>query len=128
MELNQVLSALRNADAAGDTEAAQRLAQIAKALTGQTGPETLMSTEQLRSAKAAPTSLGDIARSFGSGVVGAGKSLVDVFGAGSGASEYLGRLNEEIQRGLTPERQAEMARRAELSKRAEKEEIGRAHV
>jgi hypothetical protein len=47
--------------------------------------------------------------------------LVDVFGAGSGASEYLGEVAQGLQQGLTPERKAEMARRAELSKRAEKE-------
>lgn len=121
MELNQVLGALRNADAAGDVEAAKRLALIARTMTGQERPEAIMSTEELQNAKSAPTSLGDIARSFGSGVVGAGKSLVDVLGAGSDASNYLGRLNEDIQKGITPERQAEMARRAELSKRAEKE-------
>jgi hypothetical protein len=121
MELNQVLGALRNADAAGDVEAAKRLAVIAKSLTGQIGPEAIMSTEDLQNAKSAPTSISDIARSFGSGVVGAGKSLVDVFGAGSGASEYLGEVAQGLQQGLTPERKAEMARRAELSKRAEKE-------
>jgi hypothetical protein len=32
MELSQVLQALRNADAAGDTEAAQRLAEIANGM------------------------------------------------------------------------------------------------
>jgi len=121
MELNQVLGALRNADAAGDVEAAKRLAVIAKSLTGQIGPEAIMSTEDLQNAKSAPTSISDIARSFGSGVVGAGKSLVDVFGAGSGVSQYLGEVSQGLQQGLTPERQAEMARRAELSKRAEKE-------
>ena len=121
MELNQVLGALRNADAAGDVEAAKRLSLIARSLTGQVGPEAIMSTEDLQNAKSAPTSISDIARSFGSGVVGAGKSLVDVFGAGSGASEYLGEVAQGLQQGLTPERKAEMARRAELSKRAEKE-------
>ena len=50
MELNQVLSALRNADAAGDVEAAKRLAVIAKSLTGQIGPEAIMSTEDLQNA------------------------------------------------------------------------------
>jgi hypothetical protein len=121
MELNQVLGALRNADAAGDVESAKRLALIAKTMTGQAAPEAIMSTEDLQNAKSAPTSISDIARSFGSGVVGAGKSLVDVFGAGSGASEYLGEVAQGLQQGLTPERKAEMARRAELSKRAEKE-------
>jgi len=84
-------------------------------------PMAAKTTEELQKEKSAPTSISDIARSFGSGVVGAGKSLVDVFGTGSDVSKYLGGLNEEIQKGLTPERQAEMARRAELSKRAEKE-------
>ena len=121
MELNQVLGALRNADAAGDVEAAQRLSLIAKTMMGQARPESIMSTEDLQKAPSAPTSLSDIARSFGSGAVGATKSLVDVFGAGSGASEYLGGVSESLQKGLSPERQAEMARRAELSKRAEKE-------
>ena len=78
-------------------------------------------TEQLQGEKSAPTSISDIARSFGSGVVGATKSLADVFGAGSGVSNYLGEVSEGLQKGITPERQAEMARRAELSKRAEKE-------
>ena len=35
MELSQVLQALRNADAAGDTEAAKRLAEIANGMMGQ---------------------------------------------------------------------------------------------
>ena len=34
MEISQVLEALRNADAAGDKEAARRLAQIAREMTG----------------------------------------------------------------------------------------------
>jgi hypothetical protein len=84
-------------------------------------PMAAKSTKELQDAPSASTSISDIARSFGSGAVGATKSLVDVFGAGSGASEYLGGISESLQKGLSPERQAEMARRAELSKRAEKE-------
>ena len=34
MEISQVLEALRNADAAGDKEAARRLAQIARQMMG----------------------------------------------------------------------------------------------
>jgi len=84
-------------------------------------PMAAKTTEELQEEKSAPTSISDIGRAFGSGVVGATKSLADVFGAGSGVSNYLGSLNEEIQKGISPERQAEMARREELSKRAEKE-------
>ena len=80
-------------------------------------------TDELKNAPSAPTSLGDVARSAGMGFVGAGKSLVDVFGAGSAPSEYLGEVQQGLQKGLTPERQAEMARREEISKRAEKEGI-----
>ena len=39
MDLNQVLQALRNADAAGDVEAARRLAQIASQMAGPVAPE-----------------------------------------------------------------------------------------
>ena len=35
MELSQVFQALRNADAAGDTEAAKRLAQIARGMMAE---------------------------------------------------------------------------------------------
>ena len=123
MELNQVLGALRNADAAGDVEAAKRLAVIAKSLTGQIGPEAIMSTEDLQNAKSAPMSISNLARAAGSNLVGAGKSLVDVFGAGSDISSYLGDVAQKLEQGKTPERLAEMARRAELSKRAEKEGV-----
>ena len=39
MELEQVLTALRNADAAGDVEAAKQLAQIARRLMGTPPPK-----------------------------------------------------------------------------------------
>ena len=38
MELSQVLQALRNADAAGDEEAARRLAQLAQQMQAQPAP------------------------------------------------------------------------------------------
>jgi hypothetical protein len=44
MELSQVLQALRNADAAGDTAAAKRLAQIAREMSGVTAPEPSKTT------------------------------------------------------------------------------------
>jgi hypothetical protein len=63
-------------------------------------------------------SVGDTLRALGSGVVGAGKSLTDVFGADNFASEALGGVQKSIQAGYTPERAAEMARRQALEKQA----------
>lgn len=63
-------------------------------------------------------SAGDTLRALGSGVVGAGKSLTDVFGADNFASEALGNVQKSIQAGYTPERAAEMARRQALEKEA----------
>ena len=87
-------------------------------------PMAAKTTAELQAAPSAGMSLSDIGRSFGMGVTGGVKSLTDIFGAGSGASDYLGNLQNQIQAGLTPERKAEMAREQELSKRAEKEGIG----
>jgi len=84
-------------------------------------PMAAKTTEELQGEKSAPTSISDLARAAGSSFVGAGKSLVDVFGAGSDISSYLGDVAQKLEQGKTPERLAEMARRAELSKRAEKE-------
>jgi len=77
-----------------------------------------MSTQQLENAPSAPTSLGDIGRSLGSGVIGGAKTIADVFGAGNDVSNYLGQKAQAIQANITPERKAEMARRQELEKRA----------
>ena len=98
--------------------------QVWVALQGQLGslnqtPDVAsMSTEELEKAPSAPTSISDIARSFGIGAVGGVKSLADVFGAGSDTSEYLGEKLKSLQSGITPARQAEIARRQELEKRA----------
>ena len=77
-----------------------------------------MSTEELEKAPSAPTSISDIGRSLGMGLMGGAKTLTDVFGAGNQASTYLGRQLQETQANLTPARQAEMARQQELEKRA----------
>jgi len=87
-------------------------------------PMAAQSTASLESAKAAPFSFGDIAKSFGSGVVGGAKSLVDVVGAGSGVSQGLGEAQDYLQRSLSPERQAEIARDQELMNRAQDKGIG----
>ena len=86
-------------------------------------PMAAKTTEELQAEKSAPTSISDLARTAGSSFVGAGKSLVDVFGAGSDISSYLGDVSQKLEQGKTPARLAEMARRAELSKRAETEGI-----
>jgi hypothetical protein len=66
----------------------------------------------------------DTALALGQGVVGAGKSLVDVFGADTAASQALGEVQKNISELYTPERKAEMARREALQKQASKESIG----
>ena len=78
------------------------------------------STEALESAKSAPMSFGDTARAVGTGVFGAGKSLVDFFGTGTDLSKGLGEAQSYLEKGISPERQAEMARRNELQDRAAK--------
>ena len=96
--------------------------QYAQSQMGQAAPSSSnlsqMSTAQLEAAPSAPTSISDLARSFGIGVVGGVKSLADVFGAGSDTSEYLGEAVSGLQKGLTPARQLEIARRQELERRA----------
>jgi len=99
--------------------------QVWSLVQGQIGatqqPQTdvsQMSTKQLEEAPSASTSLGDIGRSLGSGVIGGVKTVADVFGAGNDVSNYLGRKAQEIQGNITPERKAEIARRQELEKRA----------
>lgn len=69
---------------------------------------------------AAPSSLKDIAASFGLGATGSVKALTDVFGADNAASQGLDKASEALSRSFTPERQAEMARRQEKIKEAEK--------
>jgi hypothetical protein len=78
------------------------------------------STEALESAKSAPISFGDVAKSLSSGVIGGGKSLVDFFGAGTGISKGLGEAQSYLQESLSPERKEEIARRQELQERAAK--------
>ena len=72
-----------------------------------------------KEAKSAGFSLGDIAASFGMGALGSTKALTDVAGAENVVSSKLGAGVESLQRGMTPERQAEMERQAERMKAAE---------
>jgi hypothetical protein len=64
-------------------------------------------------------SLGDLAASFGIGAAGSTKALTDVAGAENVASSKLSQGIESLQKGMTPERQAEMQRQAERMKAAE---------
>jgi hypothetical protein len=81
-------------------------------------PLAAQSTASLESAKSAPMSFGDVAKSLGSGVIGGGKSIVDFFGTGTDISKGLGEAQSYLQQSLTPERKAEIARREELQNRA----------
>jgi len=69
---------------------------------------------------AAPSSLKDLATSFGLGATGSIKALTDVAGADNAASRTLGGINEDLSRAYTPARQAEIERRQQLIKEAEK--------
>ena len=72
------------------------------------------------SAKPAGFSAKDTALAFGQGIVGAGKSLTDVFGAENVASKALGDVSKTLGEQISPERQAEMQRRQILQERASK--------
>jgi hypothetical protein len=111
MELSQVLQALRNADAAGDVEGARRLAQIAQQLSAQQPAPT--QPEKKGSA------LGDIARSFGLGALGATGAITSAAGADNAAARALSRAGESLQEGLSASRKAELQAQAERMKRAE---------
>lgn len=64
-------------------------------------------------------SLADQALGLGQGVIGAGKSLTDVFGADNAVSEALGRGQTALGELKTPGRQAEIAARQQKIKAAE---------
>jgi len=64
-------------------------------------------------------SLADQALGLGQGVIGAGKSLTDVFGADNPVSEALGRGQTALGELKTPGRQAEIAARQQKIKEAE---------
>jgi hypothetical protein len=62
----------------------------------------------------------DTALALSQGVVGAGKSLVDVFGADTSASRSLADIQKDLSERYSAERQAEMARREAIQKQASK--------
>jgi len=83
MELSQVFQALRNADAAGDTEAAKRLAQIARGMIAE--GDTLDDTKKEKP-KETPTVGGQI-KEFAKGLVPGAIGLAE--SAGTGLSALL---------------------------------------
>jgi hypothetical protein len=79
--------------------------------------------------KPADFSAKETALALGQGIVGAGKSITDVFGAENVASQALGRVQTTLGEQFSPERKAEMARREAIQKKASEsgslvEEIG----
>jgi hypothetical protein len=70
--------------------------------------------------KQAPFSLKDTALSGAQSAVGAAKSITEAFGAGNAPAEYLEDIQKDLGAKLSPERQAELQRRAQLEKEAAK--------
>jgi hypothetical protein len=60
----------------------------------------------------------ETALALGQGIVGAGKSITDVFGAENVASQALGKVQTALGEQFSPERKAEMARREAIQKKA----------
>lgn len=112
MDLQQVLSSLEKADAAGDTQAAQALADLARSMMAGQQPVAPIT-------KPAGFSFKDLGTAFGQGAVGSTEAITNVAGAGNVASEYLSDVNKGLQQQYTPERQAEMQRQQERMKKAE---------
>ena len=109
MDVQQLYRSLAQADAAGDTQAAQTLADYIRTLPGAPPPPP-------------PTKQGgsDLMTAFKSGAVGSAKALTDVAGADNAASRALGEMSEDIQQQYSPARKAEMQMQAERMGQAEK--------
>jgi hypothetical protein len=111
MELNQVLQALRNADAAGDVEGARRLAAIAQGMTGQQAP----------AAAPSPT-IGGQAKEFFKGIPAGGVNLLET--AWTGASAMLPEKAEEGAR-ITGKEMADAARKPFEAAKGYEDTVGR---
>jgi hypothetical protein len=70
-------------------------------------------------AKKSGSGLGDLARAFGSGAVGATGALASVFGADNAAARGLSEAGKYLQEGLSDKRKAELQMQAERMKKAE---------
>lgn len=70
--------------------------------------------------KTAPFSAGDVAKSFGQGVLGAGKALTDVFGADNSASQFLDAGSQALQASKTQATRDEALRHQQRMQAAER--------
>jgi len=95
--------------------------EVPAGLTPQQAEQLI--SEQVYGAKAEPKtaafSTRDLALSAGQGLAGGIKALTDLAGAGNTASKFLGDIQQAAGESMTPERQAEIARREEIKKAAE---------
>lgn len=103
MTLQEVLTALRNADAAGDVEAARRLAQVAASMQTVTSSydqeiaDSQRRIEELRAQKIEPeTTFGGNVKEFGKGVIPGAIGLLE--SAGTGISALLPEDTEKAAR------------------------------
>jgi len=77
-----------------------------------------LSSELFKPVKDAGFSPTNLALEGGQSLVGGVKSIIEGFGAGSGPAEYLEGVSKKLGSYISPERQAEMQRRAALEKKA----------
>ncbi len=88
-------------------------------LTDEQAWQAVQNQVSAQEPKSADFSLKDLALSFSQGVAGTGQSLSDIAGAGNVVSKGLEGLQRSTQETMTPERQAEIARRQQIEKAAE---------
>ena len=81
----------------------------------QSAPAPTRPAPPVKEAGFSPTNL---ALESGQSLVGATKSIIEGFGAGSGPAEYLEGVSKKIGSYISPERQAEIQRRSALEKQA----------
>jgi hypothetical protein len=82
-------------------------------------PEAFGLEKEETPVKKGGSGLGDLARSFGSGALGATGALASVFGADNAASRNLSEASKSLQEGLSDKRKAELQMQAERMKQAE---------
>lgn len=82
-------------------------------------PDAFGRKKEEEAPKKGGSGLGDLARSFGSGALGATGALASAFGADSDASRGLSEASKSLQEGLSPKRKAELQMQAERMKQAE---------
>ena len=84
-------------------------------------PYSTYTTEELKKAAPAPSTLRDLNEAGALGMAGGIKALTDLFGVDNAASKKMEELQLQAFKNMTPERQREMAIEDELSRRAAEE-------